>query len=141
MVIRCYNLNIPWLSQKRKNLSLFETNALWAERWNPLWERVLPFGTPLDNISQVFHRILDLKHGLDVYPGFFYYLAPLAQSFLLLKLHGRTKNLRQVICLATHIWSTDNTGNSIINCRHMADPHAEKVDDKSACAKKDRPVT
>ena len=28
-------------------------------------------GTVIENIVQVFHRILDLKHGLGFYPGFF----------------------------------------------------------------------
>ena len=31
------------------------------------------FGIPIENKDQVFHRILDLKHGLGFYPGFFYY--------------------------------------------------------------------
>jgi hypothetical protein len=30
------------------------------------------FGMPIENKDQVFHRILDLKHGLGFYPGFFY---------------------------------------------------------------------
>ena len=30
------------------------------------------FGIPIENKDQVFHRILDLKHGLGFYPGFFY---------------------------------------------------------------------
>jgi hypothetical protein len=45
-------------------------------------------GTVIENIVQVFHRILDLKHGLGFYPGFFLFriagLYPIQVNFCIM---------------------------------------------------------
>jgi hypothetical protein len=57
----------------------------WNWRGNNKWlksalDAGLVIGTPIENIVQVFHRILDLKHGLDFYPGLFYFDNPILIS-------------------------------------------------------------